>query len=101
MRKGPKLFTCPKCRHTYLGHEPLPDCPRCGYDYREKHGFRWDVLVYLLTIMGLMSFFWVSTYYRENVRVPAASSDRPADDQEKLPGGSRGVPFEGPYERGR
>jgi len=52
MPQSPKLFTCPKCRHTYLGTEPLPDCPRCGYDYREKEGFRWDVVVYLLTIMG-------------------------------------------------
>ena len=48
MPQSPKLFTCPKCRETYLGTEPLPDCPHCGYDYREKEGFRWDVVVYLL-----------------------------------------------------
>lgn len=105
MAKGPKLFTCPKCRHTYLGHDPLPDCPRCGYDYREKEGFRWDILVYLLVILGLISFFLVSSYYRDGV---ASSRQRPAaalsDDQEKLPGSgtSRGVPFDSPYrERGR
>ncbi len=26
MGQGPKLFSCPKCRHRYLGHDPLPDC---------------------------------------------------------------------------
>ena len=34
--KGPKLFTCPRCRKAYLGHDPLPDCPSCGDDYRVK-----------------------------------------------------------------
>lgn len=56
--KGPKLFVCPKCRKTYLGHDPLPDCPACGFDYRESEGVRWDVLVYLLSILGLISFYW-------------------------------------------
>ena len=58
--KGPKLFTCPKCRKAYLGHDPLPDCPSCGYDYRVKGGFRWDVLVYLLSVLGLISYLLVS-----------------------------------------
>ena len=60
MPQAVKLFSCPKCRHTYLGHDPLPDCPRCGYDYREKEGFRWDVLVYLLAIIGFVSFVLVA-----------------------------------------
>jgi hypothetical protein len=105
MPGGPKLFTCPKCRHTYLGHDPLPDCPRCGYVYHEKEGARWDVLVYLLVIMALMSFFVVSAYYRDRVGI---STQQPAvrrgDDPEKLPGegARRNVPFESPYrERGR
>jgi hypothetical protein len=104
MPSGPKLFTCPKCRHTYLGHDPLPDCPRCGYDYREKEGFRWDVLVYLLAILGLISFFLVSSYYRDNIRVsPQRSAVPDSEDQEKLPGsGAQRAPFESPYyERGR
>ena len=102
----PKLFTCPKCRHTYLGHDPLPDCPRCGYDYREKKGFRWDTLVYVLVIMALMSFFFVSSYYRDGVGMsrPRAGQQQPDGGHEKLPGegGSRSVPFESPYrDRGR
>lgn len=103
MAQGPQLFTCPKCRNTYLGHEPLPDCPRCGYDYREQEGFRWDVLMYLLAIMGLLSFLLVASYYRGNLgvtqRQPATS---PTDGIEKLPGGrapsdSAQAPFAGPH----
>jgi hypothetical protein len=95
--KSPKLFTCPKCRHTYLGHDPLPDCPRCGYDYREKEGFRWDVLVYLLVIMGLISFFLVSSYYRDRMQ-PSPSTGLERGSHEKLPGSkAKGVPFESPY----
>jgi hypothetical protein len=106
--QAPKLFTCPKCRHTYLGHDPLPDCPRCGYDYREKEGFRWDVLVYLLAILGFVSFLLVASYYRGTIATgsgatrtgaaPAGTrAGEPADrDDEKLPGaGSR--PFTSPY----
>ena len=101
MVSSPKLFTCPKCRHSYLGHEPLPDCPRCGYDYREKEGFRWDVLVYLLAIMGLVSFLLVASYYRSNVGImPRMSASPQNQDGEKLPGsGTRSskAPFESPY----
>jgi hypothetical protein len=106
METPPKLFTCPKCRHSYLGREPLPDCPRCGYDYRVKEGFRWDVLVYLLTIMGLVSFLLVASYYRGSMSMapgrPAASP--PDQDREKLPGSETAprAPFQSPYhERGR
>jgi hypothetical protein len=104
---SPKLFTCPKCRHSYLGHDPLPDCPRCGYDYREKEGFRWDVVVYLLTIMGLVSFLLVASYYRGNVGMAPSrpSAVPPSQDREKLPGSETGAsraPFQSPYhERGR
>ena len=74
MRKGPKLFTCPKCRHTYLGHDPVPDCPRCGHDYRGKEGFRWDMLAYVAAILALLSLFLMTTYYRDPVRMPPQSS---------------------------
>jgi hypothetical protein len=106
MESAPKLFTCPKCRSSYLGREPLPDCPRCGYDYREKEGFRWDVLVYLLAIMGLVSFLLVASYYRSNMGVASRTPASPSSqDREKLPGSETGAsraPFQSPYyEQGR
>jgi hypothetical protein len=92
--KGPKLFTCPRCRKAYLGHDPLPDCPSCGYDYRVKGGFRWDVLVYLLSVLGLISYLLVSSSYRTLITAPASSSPPSAatnsapsvSADEKLPG---------------
>jgi len=102
MRTGPKYFTCPKCRHRYLGHDPVPDCPQCGYEYRPQEGlFRWDALVYLVVIVALISVFLMSSYYTDTVRGYRQPSDQTADDQEKLPG-SRNLPFHSPYqERGR
>jgi hypothetical protein len=98
-RTGPKLFTCPKCRKTYLGYDPLPDCPACGFDYREREGVRWDVLVYLLSILGLISFLLVSSSYRSFVSGSLSSepsrSDR--DGLEKLPGSERSATFHTPY----
>ena len=92
--KGPKLFTCPKCRKAYLGHDPLPDCPSCGYDYRVEGGFRWDVLVYLLSVLGLISYLLVSSSYLTLIMQPASSSPPSAatslapsvSADEKLPG---------------
>src|SRR6476660_4147853 len=72
--KGPKLFTCPRCRKAYLGHDPLPDCPACGYDYRVKGGFRWDVLVYLLSVLGLISYLSVVAFSCKLIMAPASSS---------------------------
>ncbi|MGQ0812025.1 MAG: hypothetical protein ACT4OO_12480 [Nitrospiraceae bacterium] len=103
MATSPKLFTCPKCRHTYLGHEPLPDCPRCGFDYREKEGFRWDILVYLLAILGLISFLLVSSYYRGflggSAPTSRSSTTLQGDMPEKMPGGERNASktFRTPY----
>jgi hypothetical protein len=102
-QRGPKLFTCPKCRHTYLGHDPVPDCPRCGYDYRGKAGFRWDIIAYLLVIMGLVSFLLVSSYYKDRLNIaPQRPIASPGKEKEKLPGSSASkAPFESPYrERG-
>jgi hypothetical protein len=92
--KGPKLFTCPRCRKAYLGHDPLPDCPSCGYDYRVKGEFRWDVLVYLLSVLGLISYLLVSSSYRTLITAPASSNPptattgpgAPVSGDEKLPG---------------
>ncbi len=83
---GPKLFTCPKCRKAYLGREALPDCPACGFDYREQGGFRWDVVVYFLSILGLMSYFLVSSSYRSVLPTMSPSG---ASHDEKLPGDRR------------
>ena len=83
--KGPKLFTCPKCRKAYLGHGPLPDCPGCGFDYRVKSGFRWDVLVYVLSILGLVSYLLISSSYRTLLTGTISRGDVPAFG-EKLPG---------------
>jgi hypothetical protein len=96
---GPKLFTCPKCRKTYLGHDPLPDCPACGFDYREREGVRWDVLVYFLSILGLISFLLVSSSYRSFVS-GTLSREIPRVDREgaeKLPGSERSATFRTPY----
>ena len=82
---GPKLFTCPKCRKVYLGREPLPDCPACGFDYRAPGGFRWDLLVYLLSILGLMSYLFVSSSY-QSLLGGTELRERPASADEKLPG---------------
>lgn len=107
-RTGPKLFTCPQCRKTYLGYDPVPDCPSCGYDYRAKGGFRWDVLVYLLSVLGMLSYFLVSSSYRslitESVTTSSGSTSQhstsaPASGLEKLPGADRS-PFVYPPERG-
>lgn len=103
--KGPKLFTCPRCRKAYLGHDPLPDCPSCGYDYRVKGGFRWDVLVYLLSVLGLISYLLVSSSYRTLITAPASSNpptattEPPVSGDEKLPG-SRHAPLVYPPEPG-
>lgn len=101
MPKGPKLYTCPKCRHTYLGHDPVPDCPRCGFDYRSKEGFRWDLLAYFAVILALLSFFVMSFYYRDVLRMPQQNSNTSGNEHEKLPG-ARDTPFQNPYqERGQ
>jgi hypothetical protein len=92
--EGPKLFTCPKCRKAYLGHDPLPDCPACGFDYRERSGFRWDVLVYLLSVLGLMGYLLVSSSYR-SLLPGTMSRGEMTSSGEKLPGAGRPVATDG------
>jgi len=90
MQNGPKLLTCPRCHDTYLGYDPLPDCPHCGYDYKESKGSRWSGLVYLLVILGILTFFMTASYYQGILgggEVPSIAS-QPGQGQpyEKLPG---------------
>ena len=86
MPRGPKLFTCPQCRHQYLGHDPLPDCPRCGHDYPVEAGVRWDLVVYLMAILGLVSYFLVSANYRTSMAGMDRSARPASEAGEKLPG---------------
>lgn len=86
MPQGPKLFTCPQCRHQYLGHDPLPDCPRCGHDYPVEEGVRWDLVVYLMAILGLVSYFLVSANYRTSMAGMDRSVRPVSEAGEKLPG---------------
>jgi hypothetical protein len=89
-----------------LGHDPLPDCPSCGYDYPVKGGFRWDVLVYLLSVLGLISYLLVSSSYRTLITAPLSNDSpsattapaAPVSGDEKLPGGSRRPPLVYPPE---
>ena len=94
-RTGPKLFTCPQCRKTYLGHDPVPDCPSCGYDYRAKGGFRWDVLVYLLSVLGMLSYFLVSSSYRSLITESVTTSPGSASQQSRSAPGSFSRPEAG------
>jgi hypothetical protein len=94
-RKWLKLFTCSKCRKAYLGHDPLPDWRVCGFDYRERDGFRWGVSAHLLSILGFVSFLLVLFSYRSFVSGTLSSEvprvDR--DDAEKLPGSEQSATF--------
>ena len=96
---GQKLFACPKCRKAHLGHDPLPDWWACGFDYREREGFRWDVSAHLLSILGLVSFLLVVSSYRSFVS-GTLSSEVPrmdCDAAEKLPESEQPATFHTPY----
>ncbi|RMH07687.1 MAG: hypothetical protein D6704_04665 [Nitrospirae bacterium] len=84
------ILTCPQCRRTYWDDDALCECPQCGYDYRDRRGSRWGGIVYLLVILGCLSFFLMASYYRGllgNGYVPSvvlySDSGQP---MEKLPG---------------
>jgi hypothetical protein len=97
--RGPKLFTCPKCLKAYLGHDSPPDCPACGFDCREREGFRWDVLVYLLSIFGPIGFLLVPSSYWSFFSgiLPGEVPRVDRDGSEKFPGSERSVTFHIPY----
>ncbi len=84
----PRVFTCPRCKASYLGgaHEQLPDCPHCGYDYRSREGFRFDLLLLMILIVAMVGFLLLTSNYRSGVagssQPQAVQEERP----EKLPG---------------
>jgi hypothetical protein len=61
---------------------------------------RWDFLVYLLAIMGLVSYFLVSSNYRTGMAGMDRATGSVSEAGEKLPGAAAGPA--GPYhESGR
>lgn len=103
MSTSTALFTCPPCRSTYLGHDPVPDCPRCGYDSRITEGFRWDIAVYLLSILTLTSFLFVGSQYRRYLEPGQngahGAGSRPDATRHTMPEPepAGNLPFESPY----
>jgi hypothetical protein len=82
-----RVFTCPRCKQQYWGgpSEPLPDCPHCGYDYRTRQGFRFDLLVLMMLIMAMLGFMLLTSSYRGGAG-PSGSGVYQGDRPEKLPG---------------
>jgi hypothetical protein len=65
---------------------------------------RWDLLVYLLAIMGLVSYFLVSSNYRTGMAGMDRAPRSVSESGEKLPGTTAGEArtFQSPYhESGR
>ena len=82
-----------------MGQDPLPDWRACGFDYRERDGFRWGVSAHLLSILGLVSFLLVLFSYRSFVS-GTLSSEVPrmdCDAAEKLPESEQLATFHTPY----
>jgi hypothetical protein len=85
---GSHMFTCPRCRESYLGGpgERLPDCPHCGYDYPAPKGVRFDLLMIMVLIIAMIGFLLLSSNYKSGSAgssMPQAGRD---DMPEKLPG---------------
>jgi hypothetical protein len=61
---------------------------------------RWDLVVYLLAILGLVSYFLVSSNYRNGLAEGERAPRSVSEPGEKLPGAAAGPPS--PYhESGR
>lgn len=92
---APKLCTCPKCRKAHLGHDPLPDWRAGGFDYREREGFRMDMSGHLLSILGLVSFPLVVSFYRSlfSGTLSCALPRTDCDGSKRLPGSERATTF--------
>lgn len=83
-----RMFTCPRCREAYLGgpSERLPDCPQCGYDYRTRQGFRFDLLVMMVLIIAMIGFLLLSLNYKTRSAGSSMPQVMQGDMPEKLPG---------------
>jgi uncharacterized protein (DUF983 family) len=85
---GPQIFTCPRCRETYwgTGTERLPDCPHCGYDYRKREGFRFDLVFLMVMIIAMFGFLLLTASYKSGTGRSPASPVVQEEMPEKLPG---------------
>lgn len=91
MSNGPKLFRCHQCSQTYLSHDAVPDCPRCGRDDKEVKMSGMDGTIFLLTIIGILAFLLTASYYRGILGTEPGNSSYvsqpvPGQPYEKLPG---------------
>ena len=88
-----------KCRKAYWGYNSLPGCPACGFDCREREELRWDVLVYLLWIVGAIGVLLVSYSCRNFVHWNSAQAVPGAgrDDLENLSDSKQVTAFHSPY----
>ena len=85
---SPQVFTCPRCKESYWGGagEQLPDCPRCGYDYRTREGFRIDLLFLMILIIAMVGFLLLTSTYKSGSAGSAMPQAVQGDLPEKLPG---------------
>jgi len=82
-----RFLTCPICKDSYWGgpKDPLPDCPHCGYDYRNREGFRFDLLFLMVLIIGMIGFLLLSSSYKGGTMTSAPAAME-GTMPEKLPG---------------
>ena len=83
-----RLFTCPRCKETYWGKpdERLPDCSHCGYDYRKREGFRFDLLFLMVLIIAMFGFLALTASYNGGTAGSMMPRAVQGDMPEKLPG---------------
>jgi len=82
-----RIFTCPRCKHQYWGApgEQLPDCPQCGFDYRGREEFRFDLVFLMVLIVAMIGFMLLTSSYRGGSGTIGSRSFQESQP-EKLPG---------------
>ena len=85
---SPQIFTCPRCKEAYWGGagDQLPDCPRCGYDYRKREGFRLDLLFLMILIIAMFGFLLLTSSYKGGTTGSSMPQAVQGESPEKLPG---------------